>query len=103
MSILSRPRFITLAVLLVVLFTYAPYAGAGVEFKEQKDIPRITAFELKDAMARGEKLFILDLRVGKSYDNSHLRIKGDIRVQYEKLAAWATTLPKDSSIVTYCT
>ncbi len=55
--------------------------------KEQLDNPDVT---------------ILDVRKGKSWDDSLLKIKGAIRENSKKYKKWAEKYPKDKTLILYC-
>jgi hypothetical protein len=68
----------------------------------KEDVPMITPKELKAKLDRGEKVIILDMRVGGSYTKSKVRIKNDVRMSLETVGMRAKELPMGYEIVTYC-
>ena len=47
------------------------------------------------------KVLIIDVRTGKSWEQSDRKIKGAVRQDPKKVENWATSLPKDKKIVLY--
>jgi hypothetical protein len=66
-----------------------------------EDVRKITAHELKAKLDKGEKVIILDMRVGGSYTESRLRIKNDVRMSLESVGMRAKELPMGYDIVAY--
>ena len=62
-------------------------------------VKRVTAVELRDAVAKGTAL-IVDVRGDDIYRQSH--IKGSISIPENQVAARVGELPRDKIIVTYC-
>lgn len=60
---------------------------------------RITPAELKTEMA-GNSAIIVDVRGEAAYKESH--IKGARQIPYAEIAAHVDELPRDKTIVTYC-
>lgn len=66
----------------------------------QKDgARRITTNELKDLMDKGQA-FVVDVRTEASYKAG--RIKGAILIPHKVVASRIKELPRDKTIVTYC-
>jgi hypothetical protein len=66
-------------------------------------IPRITVQELKAKIDKGEDVVIIDVRAGREYEDSKIKIKGAIRIPIVKLEDRISELPRDREIITYCT
>ena len=68
---------------------------------EQKasDIRRVTTAELKDLIDKGQA-FVVDVRTDVSYKAGH--IKGAILIPHKSVASRIKELPRDKTIVTYC-
>jgi hypothetical protein len=79
------------------------FSTGEVSALSKEDVPRITVHELKAKLDRGEKVIILDMRVGGSYTKSKLRIKNDVRMSLETVGVRAKELPMGFEIVIYCT
>lgn len=64
---------------------------------------RITKEALKAKIEKGEDIIILDVRIGMSYKDSNIKIKGALRIPPEAVEARYKELPMDKEIITYCT
>ena len=65
------------------------------------DAPRMTKEELR-AMLDSADLIILDVRYGRDWAGSNLKIKGAIREDPDDVASWASKYVKDKALVLYC-
>ena len=63
-------------------------------------IPRITVEELKPRVDRND-VTVVDVRNKESFDAGH--IKGAIHIPLPSTEAYLSYLPRDKTIVTYCT
>lgn len=70
---------------------------------ESGQVPKITVHELKKKLDKGEKVIVLDMRVGGDYTKSPIKIKGDVRMPLESVEWRVKELPMGYEIVTYCT
>jgi len=70
-------------------------------FVKSVDAPRMTKDELKAIMGNPD-LLIIDVRYGKDWTESDLKIRGAIREDPEALDSWASKYPKDKTLVFYC-
>jgi rhodanese-related sulfurtransferase len=59
--------------------------------------------ELKVKMDKGEGPVIVDVREGREYDDSKIRIKGAVRIPVVQPEARRNELPRDKEVITYCT
>ena len=66
-------------------------------------VPRITIEELKAKMDKGQDILVLDVRTGRSYDGSKVKIKGALRIAPDEVETRYKELTKDKEIITYCT
>jgi rhodanese-related sulfurtransferase len=64
---------------------------------------RIGIDELKWKLDHGEPVFIIDTRGPESWEGSNHKIPGAVRLHYEELEEHLDELPRDRTIVTYCT
>ena len=64
---------------------------------------RITIGELKQKLDQGEPVFIIDTRGPGAWESSDVKIKGAVRLHYHDLEARLDEVPRDRTIVTYCT
>jgi rhodanese-related sulfurtransferase len=62
---------------------------------------RIDLNTLKNWLAN-PRVEIIDVRTNNDWEASALKIKGAVREDPAKVAAWMNTLPKDKKIVLYC-
>jgi len=67
----------------------------------QEEFPRMTKDELK-AMLDSAHMVIVDVRTGKDWDASELKIKGAVREDPGKVDPAAGKYPKDKMLVLYC-
>jgi hypothetical protein len=65
------------------------------------DVPRMTKEELR-TMLGSPSLMIIDVRYGKDWTDSDLKIKGAIREEPDDAKSWASKYPKDKALVLYC-
>jgi len=70
-------------------------------FEKYVDTPRMTKDELK-ARLNNPDLLIIDVRYGKDWTDSDLKIKGAVREDPEAFDSWANKYPKDKTLVFYC-
>jgi membrane protein DedA with SNARE-associated domain len=69
-------------------------------FLKQLDVSRITPEELRDRIAAGSDLYIVDLRSRLEIDSSS--VTGAIRLSVEDLAANSEQVPRDREIILLC-
>ena len=77
----------------IICFTALP-ALAG-------DVKLMTAAELKN-MLGSKELVILDVRSGRDWSTSELKITGAIRANGDDFDSWANSYPREKKIVLYC-
>jgi 3-mercaptopyruvate sulfurtransferase SseA len=63
------------------------------------DAPRITVEEAKKAFDEG-KAFIIDARAEEAYKAEH--IKGAVNIRHDNLDAMLKQIPRDKTIIVYC-
>ncbi|MCX7749116.1 MAG: FAD-dependent oxidoreductase [Clostridia bacterium] len=76
------------------------YTGMILDNAINKGRPLITAKELDDLIASGEKYNLVDARVSKQYEKSHVGTA--VNIPHEKLRDNAEEMDKDLVTVTYC-
>lgn len=72
----------------------------------EKPLPeptRVTVDEVMTRLDRGEPITFLDTRAPEAWDKSDIKIKGAIRVPPKEVDRYLDRIPRDRSIVTYCT
>ena len=65
------------------------------------DALRMTKEELR-AMLDSPNLVVIDVRYGKDWTDSDLKIKGAVREDPGAIDSWANKYPKDKTLVFYC-
>ena len=90
-----KKLFVFVTVLGLVLRDFAFAADDG--------FARISEEVLKTKMDKGQDIILLDVRTGRSYDGSNVKIKGAMRTSPDEVETRYKELAKDKEIVTYCT
>ena len=67
------------------------------------EVTRITVDEVRERLARGEPLAIVDARSAESWGKAKTQIPGSVRVPPDEVAQRADAVPKGRAVVTYCT
>jgi hypothetical protein len=70
--------------------------GASAE-----EAPRITKEEAK-ALMGSPGVVILDVRAGKDWSASELKVKGAVREDPSDIAKWASKYAPDTTLILYC-
>jgi len=65
------------------------------------ETPRMSKEELK-GMLGSKELVLIDVRAGKDWDSSEIKIEGAVRGDPKALDSWAAKYPRDKTIVLYC-
>ncbi|MCK5421636.1 MAG: hypothetical protein KAJ00_11805 [Deltaproteobacteria bacterium] len=65
------------------------------------DVPKMTKEDLKAQLGKPD-VIIIDVRIGKDWKASELKIKGAIREDPQKVDSWAQKYAKDKNLVFYC-
>jgi len=87
--------------LLIVTSIIFFMVGVITAFAKSVEAPRMPKDELK-AMLGSPDLIILDVRYGKDWTDSDLKIKGAVREDPKVFESWANKYPKDKTLVLYC-
>ena len=87
-------------ILVVILFVFITI-GLLIGYVRSAEAPRITKEDLK-AMLGNPDWVIIDVRYGKDWTNSNLKIKGALREDPGAVDSWANKYPKDKTLVLYC-
>lgn len=64
---------------------------------------RITVEEVKDRIDRGESILFIDTRNPTAWSQSDVKLPGAVRIPLRELEQHLDDLPRDRTIVTYCT
>jgi len=89
--------------LLSLLFVLLNQLIVPAVFSATDAVPRITVQDLKAKMDKGEDIVIIDVRAGREYEDSKIKMKGAIRISIVQLENRINELPRDKEIITYCT
>ncbi len=66
-----------------------------------QEVPRITKEEVREKLGNPD-LIIIDVRSGRAWENSELRIKGALREDPGNVNSWISKYPKEKTLVLYC-
>ena len=64
---------------------------------------RVTVDELKERMDRGEQFAFVDTRNPKAWGEANNKLPGAIRVPADQVEEHLDEIPKDRTVITYCT
>ena len=64
---------------------------------------RVTLDEVRERMDRGEPLVFLDTRNPQAWGESDTKLPGAIRVPADELEQHLDEIPRDRTVITYCT
>lgn len=64
---------------------------------------RVTVDEVKERMDRDEPLVFLDTRNPQAWGESNSKLPGAIRVPADELEQHLDEIPRDRTVITYCT
>lgn len=67
------------------------------------EVTRVTPDEVKQRMDRGEKFTFVDSRNPTAWGESDVKLPGAIRLTPDDAEKRADDLPRDRTIITYCT
>jgi rhodanese-related sulfurtransferase len=102
---LYKTRALACALLLASAATFGPDAALAQLKPDAAEF--VSAAELKERLARGETLTLIDLRSADAYAGSDGKIRGAIHVKERRLRARLSLPPlrdvaRDAEVVTYC-
>ncbi|GBC61287.1 hypothetical protein DENIS_2247 [Desulfonema ishimotonii] len=80
----------------LTLFFFCWLAGASAG-----EVAKMTKEELRNKLGRSD-LVVMDVRTGKSWNNSEFKIRSARRESPDQVGTWAAGYPKDKVIVLYC-
>ena len=75
--------------------------GIGLPLVLSADVPRMTPDELKPLLGNSD-LILLDVRSGKDWKDSDLKIQGAVREEPGEIKDWSQKYSKEKTIVLYC-
>jgi rhodanese-related sulfurtransferase len=64
---------------------------------------RVTVDELRERLDRGEQFTFVDARNSKAWDESEIKLPGAIRVPANEAQNLVERMPRDRTVITYCT
>ena len=67
------------------------------------ELKRITVNALKKRLDLGESIFLIDTRGPDAWNDSNVKIKGAVRLHFSQVSEHLDKVPRDRTIVTYCT
>jgi rhodanese-related sulfurtransferase len=87
------------AVMVFIIFVFS--IGFFTTFAMPKSSPRITKEELKAMMDKPD-VVIIDVRYGKDWTKSDIKIKSAVRENPTDVKSWVDKYEKDTTLVLYC-
>jgi rhodanese-related sulfurtransferase len=67
------------------------------------EVTRVTVDELKERMARGEEFAFVDTRNPTAWGEADKKLPGAIRLPADEVEKHLDEVPKDRTVITYCT
>ena len=64
---------------------------------------RVTVDEVLERMGRGEKFTFIDSRNPKAWAEAETKLPGAIRIPADDVAGHIGEIPRDRTVITYCT
>lgn len=64
---------------------------------------RVTVDELRERMARGEQFAFVDTRNETAWGEAETKLPGAIRVPADGVDEYLDQIPKDRTVIAYCT
>lgn len=64
---------------------------------------RVTVDEIKERMERGELFTFVDTRNPKAWSEANAKLPGAIRVPADEVEQHLQEIPKERTVITYCT
>jgi rhodanese-related sulfurtransferase len=64
---------------------------------------RVTVDEVKERMDRGEQFTFVDTRNPKAWGEAETKLPGAIRVPANEVEQYLDQIPRDRTVITYCT
>ena len=86
--------------LIILLFLWVAFLGCKT-LSLSPEAPRMTKEELKGILGHAD-LVIIDVRFGKAWTDSDIKIKGAVREDPGNVGSWANHYGKDKTLVLYC-
>lgn len=67
------------------------------------EVTRVTVDEVKDRMDRGEAFTFVDTRNPQAWGEATTKLPGAIRVSADEVEERLDEIPRDRTVITYCT
>jgi len=67
------------------------------------EISRVTVDEVRQRLDRGEPLVLVDARSAESWSKANTQLPGSVRVPPDDVAGHVDEIPRDRSVIAYCT
>lgn len=87
--------------LILVLILMMTAAGCSAFTAAESDIERISTQKL-NVMLGQQDVIVVDVRSGRDWANSGLKIRSAVREELSKIEGWMGAYPKDKILVFYC-
>jgi rhodanese-related sulfurtransferase len=71
--------------------------------QQEPEVSRITADEAKTRVDQGEPITFIDARSPESWGKSDVKIKSAIRIPADQIAQRLNDIPRNRSVILYCT
>lgn len=71
--------------------------------RETANVTRVTLWEIKERLGRGEPLWFIDARSPRAWSEATEKLPNAIRVPPDEVPKHVAFLPRDRAIITYCT
>ena len=71
--------------------------------EEAMEATRVTVDEVKERMDRGEAFTFVDTRNPKAWADADTKLPGAIRVPADEVRQQLDQIPRDRTVITYCT
>ena len=70
---------------------------------ESITVTRVTPWEIEERLMRGEPIAFVDTRNPQAWSESSEKLPGAIRIPANEVSQHIPELPRDRTIITYCT
>ena len=67
------------------------------------EVTRVTVDEVKERMDRGEAFTFVDTRNPKAWAEADTKLPGAIRISADEAEQHLDQIPRDRTVITYCT
>jgi rhodanese-related sulfurtransferase len=67
------------------------------------EVTRVTVDEVRERMDRGEPFTFVDTRNPQAWGEAEMKLPGAIRVPADELEQHLDEIPRDRTVITYCT